>query len=197
MKDVNATVIVDLKVSEEEIFNRLQKDARWGVKKAQKSGLIVEESRDFEIFYPIYEKMMKELGVKAETIEHVRENSSVLFLCKKDNKIIGGAVLHIKDSIPKLTRAASLIEYRPMQPNNLLYWHCIMWSKKRGFEKLDLGGWQINARGQIEGVNKFKERWGEVVYFSKGYPLHKAIGRKLIRNVGIFRWLNDKIKGRR
>ena len=47
MKDINATVIVDLKGSEEDIFNRLQKDARWGVKKAQKSGLMIEESRDF------------------------------------------------------------------------------------------------------------------------------------------------------
>ena len=43
MKDINATVIVDLAPDEKKLFKALHKDARWGIKKAQKSGLIIKE----------------------------------------------------------------------------------------------------------------------------------------------------------
>ena len=60
-----------------------------------------------------------------------------------------------------------------------------------------MGGWQINAHGHLEGINKFKEKWGEIVYFEKEYSFVKAIGRKIVRNSAFFRFIADKIKGRR
>jgi lipid II:glycine glycyltransferase (peptidoglycan interpeptide bridge formation enzyme) len=196
MKDINATVMVDISPPEEEILKNLQKDARWGIKKAQKDGLIVEKSTDWESFYPIYLETLKEAGVKPETLEHLKEHAKALFLCKKDKNVIAGSSLDIVEGIPYLTRNASLKEYRSFQPNNLLYWQCILWSKQNGYKKLNLGGWQINPRGNAAGVNKFKERWGKVEFYQKNYPFHVAIGRKLVRNFGFFRWLNDKLKGR-
>jgi lipid II:glycine glycyltransferase (peptidoglycan interpeptide bridge formation enzyme) len=196
MKDVNATVIVDLNPSEDDIFNSLQKDARWGIKKAQREGLVVEASTDWKSFYHIYLETMESVGVKAETLNHLKENADILFLCKKNEKIIGGASLHVINNIPKLTRNASLKECLTYQPNNLLYWHCVLWSKENGYDKLDLGGWQINPRGQARGVNKFKERWGKVVYLEQDYPFHKAIGRKLIRKSNLLQKISNKIKKR-
>ena len=38
MKDINATVIIDLTPDEKKIFKNLNKDARWGIKKAEKEG---------------------------------------------------------------------------------------------------------------------------------------------------------------
>ena len=197
MKDVQATVIVNIEGSEEEMLNRLQKDARWGIKKAIKEGLAVKESEDYGAFYEIYKKTIGELGVKVETLAHVKEHADILFICSKEDIQIGGAILKVENGIPKLTRAASLKEYRNLQPNNLLYWQCILWSRNKGFSRLDLGGWQINARGQLEGVNKFKERWGEVVYYNKEYPFHIALGRKAVRKFSFFWWLNNKIRGRK
>lgn len=177
MKDIGATVIVDLKPSQEDIFNGLQKDARWGVKKAEREGLVIEESEDWESFYQIYLETMDNVGVKAETLDHLKEHADVLFLCKKDEKVIGGASLHVINNTPKLTRNASLKKYQTYQSNNLLYWYCILWSKERGYNKLDLGGWQVNPRGHAQGVNKFKERWGEVVYSEQDYPIPNSSGR--------------------
>jgi len=196
MKDIGATVIVDLKPSQEDIFNGLQKDARWGVKKAEREGLVIEESEDWESFYQIYLETMDNVGVKAETLDHLKEHADVLFLCKKDEKVIGGASLHVINNTPKLTRNASLKKYQTYQSNNLLYWYCILWSKERGYNKLDLGGWQVNPRGHAQGVNKFKERWGEVVYSEQDYPIHKAIGRKLIRKYDFFWKLSNKLRGK-
>ncbi|MDP3881868.1 MAG: GNAT family N-acetyltransferase [Nanoarchaeota archaeon] len=197
MKDKVATVIVDLIPDEEEIMNRLQKDARWGLKRAQREGLVVEESNEWDIFYKIYQDHMKEIGVKAESLEHVKEHGHVLLICKKDSTIIGGAALEVVQGVPTLTRAASKVEFRQFQPNNILYWHCILWSKNKGYKTLDLGGWQINAQGNLKGVNEFKERWGEVQYHEKEFPLFKALGRKLIRNSRLFWRINEKIKKRK
>lgn len=201
MKDINATVIIELDKSEEEIMQNLHKDARWGINRARKEGLVVEETsknEDWNDFYEIYKKTMELGESKAKSLEELKEKSSVLFICKKEGKIIAGAAIWFADiynkDIPRLYLNASLKEYQNYQPNNLLYWNCILWSKQKGYKKFDFGGYQIKARGHLEGINKFKEKWGQVVYFHKDYPLHKAIGRKLIRNFSIFSWLNKKIK---
>jgi lipid II:glycine glycyltransferase (peptidoglycan interpeptide bridge formation enzyme) len=199
MKDINATVIVDLTLSEDEIFNNLQKDARWGIKKAQKEGLVVEESVEWETFYDIYTVEMKWRGINPMELEKMKELTSVFFVCKKEGKVIAGAGIWFSDiynkEIPRLFFNASLSDFMSLQPNNLLYWSCILWCKRKGYKEFDLGGWQINAKGNLEGVNKFKERWGKVVYFDKEYSIHKSVGRKLVRNFKFFNWLNKKLKG--
>jgi lipid II:glycine glycyltransferase (peptidoglycan interpeptide bridge formation enzyme) len=194
MKDKEATVIVDLTPTEEEILKNLDKDARWGINRALKEGLTIEESEDFESFYDIYKNNIAEAGVRSETIETIIEHTTKLFLCKKEGVVIAGAVLRLVEGIPKLDFAASLPDFRKYQPNNLLYWQCIVWSKKNNYDKLDLGGWQINARDNLIGVNKFKERWGKVVYSERDFPFLKAIGRKLVRNFRFFWWLNKKLR---
>lgn len=200
MKDVNATVIVDLSPSEEEILKNLDKDARWGLNRARREGLIVEDSgkeEDWKDFYEIYKETISQGGADIEPLEELIKNTHILFVCKKDGKIIAGAAVEMKDGKPTLYLNASLREVQSLQPNNILYWECIHWAKKKGFNEFDLGGWQIKARGHLAGINKFKERWGKVVYYNKDYPVHKAVGRKLIRNYDFFWWLNKKLRGRK
>ena len=191
MKDVNATVIVDLALSEEEIFKRIHKDARWGVKKALKSGLKVKESNDWNKFYEIYKITMKNGGGVVHPLELVKKQSHKLFLCEYKRKTIAGITIGFRDdkydkNIPSLSKLASLKEYQNLQPNNLLVWNCIIWSKRNGYKKFGLGGWQIKARGHLRGINKFKEKWGEIIYYHRNYPPHIAIGRKLVRNSKFF-----------
>lgn len=205
MKDINATVILNLEQSPEEILKNLHKDARWGINKAKNAGLIVKETgkEDDEMwkkFYWIYNRTILGGGATPESLEALKEKIGVLFICQKDGKIIAGAGINLKGdydaSIPQLFANASLREHLDSQPNNLLYWACILWCKRKGYRKFDFGGWQINARGHLAGINKFKEKWGEVVYYCLDYPVHIALGRKLIRNSRLFWWLNKKLRGR-
>ncbi|MDD5133562.1 MAG: peptidoglycan bridge formation glycyltransferase FemA/FemB family protein [Candidatus Nanoarchaeia archaeon] len=203
MKDINATVIVNIEPSEEDILKNLQKDARWGLNKAKNEGLTVREissDEEWNNFYEVYKKTVIEGGINPDSLEELKKNTAVLFICEKEGKIIAGAGIFFTDmydkEIPRLYINASLREYLNSQPNNLLYWNCLTWAKNKGYKKFDLGGWQINAQGHLVGVNKFKERWGEVVYYKKDYPFPLAIGRKLIRNVKVARWTWDRIKGR-
>lgn len=193
MKDINATVIVDLTPDEETIFNTLQKDARWGIKKAIKEGLRTEIStteEDWQEFYNIYVKEITERGVKIETLEHIKKHGDVFFVCKKDERIIAGATIELIEGKPRLSRNASIKEFLKMQPNNLLYWESILWCKRNGYDEFDLGGWQINADEQLARVNKFKERWGKIVYYEKDYPLTIAFGRKILRKFKFLTWIN-------
>jgi len=198
MKDIIATVMVDLTPALDEIVRGLQKDARWGLNRAMKEGLIVKTERGVpsSSFYGMYRDYMDSIGITPLTLDEL-ESDLVHFTCYKDEEAIAVASLKLQRDMPTLNVNASLEGYRHLQPNNLLYWNCITWAKEQGYKELDLGGWQINARDNAIGVNKFKEKWGTVTYYYEDFPVFKAIGRKLIRNFGFFWWLNKKIRGRK
>lgn len=198
MKDIVATVMVDLTPNLEDIEARLQKDARWGLNRARREGLVVKMLGGGYVppeFYRIYRNYMEEIGIIPLTLEEL-ENDLINFTCFKGEEPIAVASLKLQRNMPTLNVNASIEEYRNLQPNNLLYWTCITWAKEKGYKELDLGGWQINARDNAIGVNKFKEKWGTITYYHEDFPFFRAIGRKLIRNFGFFWWLNKKIRGR-
>lgn len=204
MKDINATVIVDLTPSEKNIFKNLNKDARWGIKKAQKNRLAVKEAvsdKEWNKFYEIFKDVVKAGGSDIQPARYIRDKAHKLFICWKGDEIIGGATIFFDPvyniNIPRLFKIASNKKYLHLQPNNLLYWRCILWAKENGYSKFDLGGWQINARGHLAGINKFKERWGKVVYHTTEYPFLRALGRKIIRNLLPARYIYHKLKGRK
>ena len=63
----------------------------------------------------------------------------------------------------------------------------IKYANEKGFDIFDLGGYQLNAKGNLVGVNSFKEKWGGKVeiYYVYG-NLFYILGRKLVRN---FEWI--------
>jgi len=138
--------------------------------------------------------------LKPVKINELKEKCHILFLCEKNSEILGGAGIWFKndfnENLPRLYFNASLVSKQKFQPNNLLYWSCIKWCRQNKYNSFDLGGWQINPYGNLKGVNKFKERWGKVIYYSKEYPFFQAVGRKLIRNSSFFWNINNLIKKR-
>lgn len=199
MKDTFATVLVDLTPSEEDIMKGLNKDARWGINRAKKEGLTVQMSYDWDNVYWMYRMIMEEGGIEPEPVEKLKADAVILFLCKKEGKAIAGASLKIEEGRMTLHTNFSLKEYQNLQPNNLLYWECIKSAKLNGYKYLDLGGWQINAPKDehIAGINKFKEKWGKVVYFERDYPILQALGRKAIKKSNLLWKLNKTLRGRK
>ena len=197
MKDVVASVIVDLTPTEEQISAGFDKQGRWGIHRAIREGLTIEKSNDWDSIYDLYRQTMIDGGASCSSIKQLKDKTIVLFICKKNDKIIAGASLENGENGITLQTNFSMREFNIMQPNNLLYWECIKWAKAQGHKTLDLGGYQINPCDHLIGVNKFKERFGKVIYYEKDYPFLRAIGRKIIRNSGFFWWLNKKIRGRK
>lgn len=204
MKDINATVLIDLRPAEKIILKTLQKDARWGIGRAKRGGLITYESNDetdWKNFYEIYKVAMKEGGANIHFLKDLQRNCKIFFICKKENKVVGGVGIWFLDKydieIPRLYFIASSKSHFHLQPNNLLYWACVKWCKNKGYKKFDFGGWQINAQGHLKGINKFKEKWGYLIYYHQNYPFYHALGRKIIRNSKTARKIWDMYKGRR
>ena len=202
-KDVQATILIDLSKDEKELWNALDKDARWGVKKAKKENLKIEETRkqeDFDEFYEIYKQTCRYGGINPKSVEEIKAEKPVFFICKKDNKIIAMTAVKLKDEKTELYLNASLHEYLKYQPNNALYWCMILWAKRKGYKYFDLGGYQLDANPEdkLYHINRFKERWGGEI---KTYHIHSKnplyiLGRKAIRKSSTAKKIWDKIKGR-
>lgn len=213
MKDINATIIIYLEgKSEEEIWRAIKYSRRKYVQQALKSGLYHEQissEKDLKKMYEMHMKTLEDGGAVKWTYEKWRDFVSPakgkFFYIKKDGKIIGCFALsevteklYEKDSNRVGIRPlvfANKKKYNDLRPNDYMYWATIKYSlnNKHGF--VDLGGWQIKARGHLKNVNQFKEQWGgEIVYYYLNYPFFTAIRRKLIRNFSVFWWLNSHVK---
>jgi lipid II:glycine glycyltransferase (peptidoglycan interpeptide bridge formation enzyme) len=203
-RDIQATIEIDLTKNEEELWNSLDKDARWGVKRAEKEGLIIKEgteNKDLKKFYEIYKETCKFGGIKHQSLEEINAKTPIFFFCYKDDKLIAGSAIIVKDKKKfRLFLNASDHNYLKLQPNNLLYWHMIKWGKNKKYKKCDLGGYQLEARkgSKLYSVNRFKERWGGQIKRRPiySYNLFYILGRKLIRKSRFFWWLNKKFRGR-
>lgn len=199
-KDVQATIEIDLKnKKEEDLWNSLDKDARWGVNKAEKSGLkieLTENENTWKEFYKIYKKTCQYGNIIPFEFKDIKK--SKLFACFLKNKLIAGAVVRIKDKKIILFLNASSHEFLKYQPNNLLYWSIIKWGKQEKFEIFDLGGYQLNAKksNKLYHINRFKSRWGGEI---KKYHIYSKnpfyiLGRKIIRNFYFIKKIRDDLK---
>jgi len=216
MKDVNATVMIDLKnIDEEALFNNIEHSRRKNIKKSQREELIFEEpksEKEIKQAYKIYSDVWIEGGATPETYEEFSEKAKdknfKFFVLKKKQRVIGSAI------IQKVTKKYYSLEnnskgilfhafssdrkFSDLRPNDALYWNSILFAFREKLDFVDLGGWQINSRGHLKGINRFKEQWGgKIFYYYKDYSFLRALGRKLIRNIPFFWWLNKKFKGRK
>ena len=207
MKDINATIIINLEgKSEEEVWRGVKYTRRKYIQQAKKAGLFHEQAfseKDLKRMYDMHMKILEEGGAVKWTYEKWRG-----FVSPAKDKffyIIGcfalGEItekLYGKDSDKKGIRPlvfANKKEYNQFRPNDYMYWTSIKYARDNGFPFIDLGGWQIKARNHLKNVNSFKEDWGgEISYYYLDYPILTAIRRKLIRNSGILWKLNSLIK---
>lgn len=200
-KDIQATIEIDLKKSVDELWNNVDKDGRWGVNRARKENLTISfsENSDDEInFYELYKQTIISNRLIPKDYSELKKDIDKLFLCKKEGKIIAGAAIKIQDKKTILFLNASNPEFLKYQPNNLLYWEIIRWSKENGFAIFDLGGYQLNTEkgSKLYEINKFKLRWGGEIrkyYIYDENPFY-ILGRKIIRNFPRIKKIREGIK---
>lgn len=200
-KDIRATIEINLKKSIDELWENIDKDGRWGVNKARKENLIVSFSlnnNDETEFYKLYKQTIIGNRLIPKDYSELKKGIDKLFLCKKEGRIIAGAAVKIEGDKIILFLNASSHEFLKYQPNNLLYWEIIKWSRENGFSIFDLGGYQLNTeRGsKLYEINKFKLRWGGEIkkyYIYDKNPFY-ILGRKIIRNFPMIKKLREEIK---
>jgi len=152
----------------EDVWRILRRDTKRGIRKAQKSGLLIEEiveKSSLKSYYEIYKATMRKLGASIrpfsffETLWDVLhpKRSLYILLAKHADKYVAGIIsiswkktLHIFGNV-------SLPESYKLHPNDLVYYETIKWALENNYEMVDFGLTPINKEA---GLYRFKERWG-------------------------------------
>lgn len=185
------SIWIDLTAAEETLFANLDKDTRNLVRRADKDGVAVIESRNLKEFYLLwagnakkkcfYMSFEKELTALWKAVP---ENK--LLVAKYQGQIVAAALLLGFSKVLYYSFAGSTDLGRSSHAPYLLMWEVIKRAKKWGYVRLDLEGIEdpkVKRTKAWSGFSHFKKGFGgkEVKYagsFSKFYsPLGKIFGR--------------------
>lgn len=173
-----STYILELSSNPNDVWPKLDKGSvRWAVKKAEKSGVAVETTRDMSAlkeFYEINAMTKKDLGVPCHPWKFFKNmfdilgNSVSLYVSKHDSEIIGGGIMvYFKDTV-LYGYGASNPNYLNLHPYNSFIWKSIEDACLKGYNFYDFGRTSYSNTGLID----FKKRWGTIetkLYYSN-YP---------------------------
>ena len=157
------TSLLKLDADPEKVWKGFRSEIRNRVRKAEKSGLEVEQggAEFLPDFYRVYRTHMRELGTPAHPLRFLQEvlqafpEATRLFLVKLDGETVGGMFVLLHRNVAINMWASCLTAYGKLSPNNLLYWHAIKFAAERGFEWFDFG-----RSVRDSGPFVFKKRWG-------------------------------------
>jgi len=184
------TIMIDLTISKEKLWENLHKKCRSDIKRSNKLGVRIEQTKsvdDIQKFYAICELISKEKGFKFGSSlqlmsnllinENDKDVESVLFIAKHEGNLCGGAfILRCGESVHYLWGAVNRV-YSQLCVGEALQWHVIEWATSKNCKKYDLGG--ISAQ-QDGGVDKFKKKLGGTVIACHGLDIYSLYISRLI-----------------
>ena len=156
----------DLTKSETDLFNNMDSACRRCVRKAEKSGLTIEEAHDAQFASEYYEQL-KDVFAKQGLVptysldrvkvlvKHMEPTGRVLLLRARnsDGKCIASGIFPGFNKIAEFWGNASFRSSQMLRPNELIQWYVMRYWKQRGVEIYDWGG---------EG--EYKEKYGCVMH---------------------------------
>lgn len=147
-------VVIDLKPTHEEIWGRFDKGHKSSIKKAQKSGVVVNRvptsAENLATFHSLYIETMRRRGAAArwhfpdnffeQTSQCLGENGASLFFAFYEGMVIGCYFLIHAFRTAYLHFSAADAKWLKLSPNNLLMHETMLWAKESGYEIYHLGG---------------------------------------------------------
>ena len=156
----------DLSKSEDDLFNSMESACRRCVRKAEKSGVKIEEAHDLAFADEYYEQLKdvfaKQSLVPTYSVERVRSlvrnmepTGNVLLIRARDaeGKCIATGIYPGFNRIAEFWGNASFRAYQNLRPNEACHWYALRYWKQRGVSIFDWGG---------EGT--YKEKYGCTPY---------------------------------
>ena len=176
-----ATRIIDLTQSEEEILSQMHQKGRYNIKVAQKHGVTVTESQDIDTFHALVKQTSKRDGFSSLSkakyqafLDHL-PGSFLLMATDESGKPIAGVLSVIWGSRAIYYYGASNHAERAKMAPYLLQWESMRLCKEKGCLEYDLLGIApSNAPSDHPwaGISTFKEKFGgEVVT----YPAEQVV----------------------
>lgn len=179
--DINprATLILDLKNSEEEILNLMHQKTRYNIKLAQKKNLQIKVYKDINIFIKLMEETGARDGFKLHPKKHyekiINSNLSEQITIFKNNEAIAVGVFIGFGNTFTYLYGASNYEHRNLMAPYLIQWEGIKLGKKLNYENYDFFGIapcqlvKENKSDKVEYVYDLKHQYAGVTKFKLGF----------------------------
>lgn len=142
------TVILDL--TDDDIWmHQISSKNRNMIRKAEKEGVSIVNSDDYETFRQLYNGTMTDLHAEDfyffppayyEEFKQTLKDNSLLCLAILDGKVIAGSLFMYSDYYAHYHLSARNREYSRFAANNLILWYSIQKAKERGCKWFHLGG---------------------------------------------------------
>jgi hypothetical protein len=156
----------DLRKTEDELFAGMDSACRRCIRKAEKSGVVMEEAHD-AAFADEYYEQLKEVFAKQGLVptydlrrvrvlvRHLQPTGRLLLLRARDTegKCIATGIYPGFNKISEFWGNASFRSSQILRPNELMHWYAMRYWKRHGMEIHDWGG---------EG--KYKEKYGCILH---------------------------------
>lgn len=181
------SLLLDLTVSINDLYQNLHKERRRNIKYAEKEGLVFKElttSREIDEFISIIKRTYERKRVPLSYSEifnsaFEKYNSNIHFFgCFVNNKMIGAQVRIFYKEYAYAWFAGSYEEYFKYKPNDFLTWNVLLWSKAYGYSIFDFGGG--GKPGVPYGVRDYKLKYGCTQYeFGRYQYIYRPVLYKL------------------
>ncbi|MCU7726338.1 GNAT family N-acetyltransferase [Actinoplanes sp. KI2] len=161
--DSAPTAVISLAPAEDQLFGAMAPACRRNIRKAQKSGVVIEEVHDDPSFAAEFYDQLRDVFAKQNLvptysidrvralIRHLEPAGRLLLLRAREpgGRCIATAVLPWYHRTMYFWGGAS---YRPdqhLRPNEALIWHALRWARSRGVTEFD-----------FVGGNSYKQKYG-------------------------------------
>jgi FemAB-related protein (PEP-CTERM system-associated) len=187
--DHKVNLTLQIPADPDRLWRQLDKDVRYQVRKAERSGLSIECGGQDKLteFYDTFAVRMRDLGSPVHAFGFLRAVLDVfgsrarILLVRKGGTTVGGLMaLAFKDRLI-VPWAACLKEHFALCPNMLLYWEALRGACVDGFQRFDFG-----RSTRSSGTYRFKRQWGaqEEPLFWYTLPIAAAATRPVTSHAG-------------
>ncbi|OGJ56546.1 hypothetical protein A3D88_04785 [Candidatus Peribacteria bacterium RIFCSPHIGHO2_02_FULL_52_16] len=175
-----ATRIIDLTKSEEEILAQMHQKGRYNIKVAEKHGVMIEQSQDIDAFY----ELMKKTSERDRFGKHSKNHygamlkhlpGAFLMIAQHDKKPIAGLMGVLWNGLGVYYYGASSHAYRALMAPYALQWAAMRHCKASGYHSYDLFGIAPPSSDSSHpwvGISDFKAKFGGQVI---EYPPEREI----------------------
>ena len=150
MKTFYSRHTVALNLSDDDIWmHQISSKNRNMIRKAEKEGVTIVESDDYETFRKLYDGTMTDLHAVDffffpssyyEEYKQTFKDKSLLFFAMLNGKVIAGSMFMFSDDYAHYHLSARDREYSRYAANNLILWYGIQKAKERGCKWFHFGG---------------------------------------------------------
>jgi len=180
------TMVIDLKKSENELWNNLKKKRRNEIRQGYRRGVkvtIIDESR-LEEWINVYINTARRKGFsqlpRGLLLDLFDLKNTFFFAAIVDNKIASVALIVNENNHLYWWVGGTDLKYQWYRPNDVLHWEIIRWGLENQFEYYDMCGLVLN-RGH--GPTKFKLGYnGEIIPYYI-YNINKGIIGKIVNSI--------------